>query len=68
MFEAVAAGLGVALVAQGNAELYPRPGVVARPVRGLAPAELALAWRSDDHRPEVAEFVAAFPEAAAATG
>jgi DNA-binding transcriptional LysR family regulator len=68
VFEAVAAGLGVALVAEGNAELYPRPGVVARPVRGLAPAELALAWRSDDRRPEVAEFVAAFPEGVAATG
>ncbi len=59
-FEAVASGLGVALLAEGNARLYPRPDVVCRPVQGLAPAELALVWRGDDARPEVAEFVAAF--------
>ncbi|MFC0007658.1 LysR family transcriptional regulator [Micromonospora siamensis] len=66
--EAVAAGLGVVLLAEGNARLYPRPDVAYRPVRGLPPAELALAWRADDHRPEVAEFVAAFPAADPATG
>lgn len=62
--EAVAAGLGVALVAGGDAELHPHPGVVVRPVRGPAPAELALVWREDDRRPEVAELAAAFPAAA----
>jgi DNA-binding transcriptional LysR family regulator len=61
VFEAVAAGLGVVLVAEGNARLYARPDVVACPVRGLPPSELALTWRTDDRRPEVAEFVAAFP-------
>ncbi|MEV0643113.1 LysR substrate-binding domain-containing protein [Streptomyces sp. NPDC050619] len=59
-FEAVASGLGVVLLAEGNAGLYPRPDVVHRPVRDLAPAELALVWRANDTRPEVAEFVAAF--------
>ncbi|MGV9615330.1 LysR family transcriptional regulator [Nocardia xishanensis] len=56
-FEAIASGLGVALVAAGNAELYRRPGLVYRPVDGLAPAELAVAWRSDDTRPATALFV-----------
>ncbi|MGV9817493.1 LysR family transcriptional regulator [Nocardia xishanensis] len=56
-FEAIASGLGVALVAAGNADLYRRPGLVYRPVDGLAPAELAVAWRSDDTRPATALFV-----------
>ncbi len=62
-FEAIASGLGVALIAEKNAQLYQRPDVVHRPVRDLAPAELALVWRANDTRPEVAEFVAAFPAA-----
>jgi DNA-binding transcriptional LysR family regulator len=49
-FEAVAAGQGVALVAKGNAELYNHDAVISRPVTDLGPAELALAWRHDDHR------------------
>ncbi|MEU6646958.1 LysR substrate-binding domain-containing protein [Saccharomonospora sp. NPDC046836] len=57
VFEAVAAGLGIALLAEGNAELYRRPGVVIRPVLGLSDAELAIAWRSADTRPAVREFV-----------
>ncbi|HZG06414.1 MAG TPA: LysR substrate-binding domain-containing protein [Streptomyces sp.] len=68
VFEAVAAGLGVALVAEGNARLYPRPDVVCRPVRGLRPAQLAIVWRADDPRPEVAEFVRAFPASPAPGG
>lgn len=62
-FEAVASGLGVALVADGNAELYRRPGVLTRPVDGLPSAVLALAWRSGDTRPAVAAFVTAVDEA-----
>ncbi|MFG3119024.1 LysR family transcriptional regulator [Streptomyces sp. NPDC048197] len=49
-FEAVAEGLGVVLLAAGNAAIYRRPGVVARPVAGLTPARLALVRRPDDHR------------------
>lgn len=49
-FEAVEEGLGVVLLAAGNAAIYQRPGVVARPVTGLSPSRLALAWRPDDHR------------------
>lgn len=61
VFEAVAGGLGVALLAEGNAELYRRPGVVCRPVPGLPPAELAIAWRAADRRPAVRAFLAALP-------
>ncbi|WP_067835824.1 LysR family transcriptional regulator [Nocardia lijiangensis] len=56
-FEAIASGLGVTLVAEGNADLYCRPGLVYRPVDGLDPAELAVAWRSEDTRPATALFV-----------
>lgn len=63
VFEAVAAGMGVVLLAEGNARLYPRPDLVHLPVRGLSPSELALVWRADDRRREVAEFLAEFPAA-----
>ncbi|WBB59437.1 LysR substrate-binding domain-containing protein [Streptomyces sp. WMMC500] len=68
VFEAVGAGLGVVLLAEGNARLYPRPDVVSVPVRGLAPCELALVWRAGDGRREIAEFAAAFREAPGAAG
>ncbi|GGU80382.1 LysR family transcriptional regulator [Streptomyces albospinus] len=58
-FEAVAAGLGVVLLAAGNAAIYRRPGVVARPVSGLSPSQLALAWRPDDHRTVLRDVVEA---------
>jgi len=60
--EAVAAGLGVVLIAAGNVPLYERPGVVTRPVDGLTDATLALAWRADDRRLDVAAFVRAVEE------
>jgi len=55
-FEAVAAGLGVVLLSAGNAESYQREDVVARPVAGLPPSELAVVWRADDRRPAVRLF------------
>ncbi|MBG0822592.1 LysR family transcriptional regulator [Planomonospora sp. ID91781] len=60
-FEGVTGGLGVALIAEGNASLYSRPGVVYRPVSGLPPARLAVAWRRGDHRPQVRAFLDALP-------
>jgi DNA-binding transcriptional LysR family regulator len=57
VFEAVASGLGVALISQGNATLYPRPGVVARPVTGLTPAELGMAWRTGTERDQAVAAV-----------
>jgi DNA-binding transcriptional LysR family regulator len=64
-FEAVASGVGVVLLARGNAAIYQAPGVVSRPVRGLSPSRLAVAWRSRDTRPVVRDFVAASEQAAA---
>lgn len=51
--EAVAAGLGVALVATGNAVLLARPDIAVVPVAGVGPATLALAWRRSDDRTTV---------------
>jgi DNA-binding transcriptional LysR family regulator len=49
--EALQAGLGVCLLARGNAPLIAREGVVVRPVLGVGPSELVLAWRRGDDRP-----------------
>lgn len=47
-YEALVAGLGVCLVASGNAPLITLGGVVTRPVHGLSPSRYALAWRRED--------------------
>ncbi len=49
-FEAVASGLGVALLAAGNAAIYRRDDVVCRPVPDLPPCRLAVMWRTSDRR------------------
>jgi DNA-binding transcriptional LysR family regulator len=49
--EALTAGLGICLVAAGNAALVTRDGIITRPVSGLPPSELVLAWRAGDDRP-----------------
>ncbi|ASF10468.1 putative LysR family transcriptional regulator [Nocardia brasiliensis NBRC 14402] len=54
--EAVSLGLGVCLLAENNVPMYRWPGLTARPVAGLAPCELAVAWRADDTRPTILEF------------
>ncbi|MEU1722229.1 LysR family transcriptional regulator [Nonomuraea sp. NPDC005692] len=59
-FEVVASGRAVALVSAGNAELYRRDDVVARPVTGLPPSRLAIVWRRDDRRPSVRALVREF--------
>ncbi|MGP3916817.1 LysR family transcriptional regulator [Nonomuraea sp. 10N515B] len=64
VFEAVTSGLGVVLVAEGNAALYNRPGMVYRPVAGLPPGELAIAWRNEDKSPQVAAFIDALRQVA----
>lgn len=55
-FEAVAAGLGVVLVSAGNADIYERADVTFRPVSGLPPSQLAVAWRGADGRHAVHVF------------
>ncbi|MFK0250298.1 LysR family transcriptional regulator [Amycolatopsis azurea] len=57
-FEALATGVGVCFVAEGNASGYERDGVTAVGVRDLSPSRLVLAWRRDDHRDLVRDFVA----------
>ncbi|MGW0759533.1 LysR family transcriptional regulator [Streptomyces sp. NPDC002814] len=47
-YEALVAGLGICLVAEGNAPLITLGGVTTRPVRGLSPSRYALAWRRED--------------------
>jgi DNA-binding transcriptional LysR family regulator len=59
-FEAVASGLGVALLAAGNAEIYRRDDVICRPVAGLSPARLAVLWRAGDDRKAIQVFTGIF--------
>lgn len=59
-FAAVAAGVGIVLVSATTARAYPRHGVVARPVTGLPPSELAVLWRSADRRAGVRVVVDAY--------
>ena len=58
-FEALLTERAVVLLASGNADLYDRPGVVARPVTGIGPCRLVVAWRADDERATVRAFVEA---------
>jgi DNA-binding transcriptional LysR family regulator len=50
--EALTTRLGVCLIAAGNAPLVTRDaGVVVRPVAGVTPCRLVMAWRRGDDRP-----------------
>ncbi|KUO04475.1 LysR family transcriptional regulator [Streptomyces caeruleatus] len=63
-YEAIVAGLGICLVATGNAPLITLGGVVTRPVRGLSPSRYALAWRrADARRPLVRAYAHACRQA-----
>ena len=58
-YEALADGRGVCLLAVGNAPLITLGGVTTRPVRGVAPCQLALAWHAGDTRPLVLDYARA---------
>jgi DNA-binding transcriptional LysR family regulator len=58
-YEALVDGRGVCLLAAGNAPLVTLGGVITRPVRGLSPSRLALAWRTGDDRPLVRDYARA---------
>jgi DNA-binding transcriptional LysR family regulator len=58
-YEALMDGRGIVLLASGNAPLVALDGVITRPVRGLSPSRLALAWRAADHRPLVRDYARA---------
>lgn len=65
-FEAIASGLGVHLLAEGNAAIYARTGITCRAVRGLPPCSLAVAWRPGERRSHVVAFIRACIDACAA--
>jgi DNA-binding transcriptional LysR family regulator len=62
-YEAIVDGRGVCLLATGNAPLVTLGGVVTRPVRGISPSQLALAWRIGDRRPLVRDYARACRQA-----
>jgi DNA-binding transcriptional LysR family regulator len=62
--EIVSSGTAITLLAEGNADIYAREGIVCIPVSGLEPARLAIAWRRGDRRPAIQDFVQACRDAA----
>lgn len=62
-YEALVAGLGVAVVAAGNAPLITLGGVTTRPVRGISPSRFALAWPRGATDPLTRAYAAACREA-----
>ena len=66
--EIVSSGAAITLLAEGNAGIYSREGIVCIPVTGLEPARLAVAWRHGDHRPAIEDFVQACRDAARTHG
>ncbi|MGW4159390.1 LysR family transcriptional regulator [Streptomyces sp. NPDC004788] len=55
---AIANGYGIALAPASAARFYARPGVVYRPVHGVSPTRLAIAWApASDADPAVQAFV-----------
>ncbi len=53
----VATGSGIVVVPMSVARLYHRKDVVHRPVTGVAPSRIGLAWRVDDEDPRIEEFI-----------
>ena len=55
---AIANGYGVALAPESGARYYARPGVVYRPVTGVSPSQVGVAWPpAADSNPVVQDFV-----------
>jgi DNA-binding transcriptional LysR family regulator len=55
---AIANGYGIALAPESAARFYARPGVVYRPVDGVSPSRVAVAWSpGNDGDPLVQDFV-----------
>ncbi|WP_042384063.1 LysR family transcriptional regulator [Streptacidiphilus melanogenes] len=55
---AIANGYGVALAPESSARFYARPGIAYRPVTGVGPSQVAVAWTpADDANPVVQDFV-----------
>jgi DNA-binding transcriptional LysR family regulator len=56
-YEAVSAGIGICLLAAGNAPIFDRGDVTMLPVTDLSPAELVLAWHERHCPPLLETFV-----------
>jgi DNA-binding transcriptional LysR family regulator len=55
---AIANGYGIALAPESSNRFYARPGVVYRPVSGVSPSGVGVAWApGDDTNPVVRDFV-----------
>lgn len=55
---AIANGYGIALAPASAARFYARPGITYRPVDGISPSRIAVAWApADDTNPVVQDFV-----------
>ena len=67
-YEAVAGGVGVCLLAAGNAPIFARGDVTMLPVRDLSPSELVLAWNERHCPPLLETFAALCQQAAAGAG
>ncbi|SHK70477.1 LysR family transcriptional regulator [Actinacidiphila paucisporea] len=65
-YEALVAGLGVVLLAAGNAPLITLGGVTTRLVRGISPSRFALAWHRGSANPLVRAYAGACRHARAA--
>jgi DNA-binding transcriptional LysR family regulator len=65
--QAIANGYGVALAPASAARFYARPGVTYRPVTGISPSQVAIAWPpAADPNPVVRDFVRCCQEATGA--
>ena len=53
----VATGSGIVIVPMSVARLHHRKDVVHRPVNGVAPSGVGLAWRADDDDPRIEDFI-----------
>jgi DNA-binding transcriptional LysR family regulator len=55
---AIANGYGISLAPESAARFYARPGVTYRPVSGVSPSRVGVAWApADDTNPAVQDFV-----------
>jgi DNA-binding transcriptional LysR family regulator len=66
-YEAVASGIGICLLAAGNAPIFDRGDVTMIPVHDLGPSELVLAWDERRSRPLVETFARLCADVASGT-
>jgi DNA-binding transcriptional LysR family regulator len=55
---AIANGYGISLTPEATARFYQRPGVVYRPVTGVSPSRVGIAWPiTHDNDPIIRDFI-----------